>query len=104
MLGLNENRKEALHDISKAELMRRMKAYYDVAVSNEELDGLSPWAYHKCRVLRCPGNAQTNCLRESDFVTKIWSLRLQTIRPAVGLRREERESLESCETGTLDSI
>jgi hypothetical protein len=42
MLGLNENRKEALHDISKAELVRRIKAYYDASVSNEELERLHP--------------------------------------------------------------
>jgi Type ISP C-terminal specificity domain/N-6 DNA Methylase len=37
MLGLNENRKEALHDISQTELAGRMKAYYDASVSDEEL-------------------------------------------------------------------
>jgi type ISP restriction-modification system protein/N-6 DNA methylase len=42
MLGLNENRGEALHDISRAEITRRMKAYYDPSVSMESLRELNP--------------------------------------------------------------
>jgi len=42
MLGLNENRGEALHDISREEIVRRMKAYYDPAVSSDALRALHP--------------------------------------------------------------
>jgi len=84
--------------------MRRMKAYYDVAVSNEELDGLHPGLITNAASFDAPATRK-RLLRESGFRDE--NLRrfvFQTIRPAVGLRREERESLESCETGTLDSI
>ena len=37
MLGLNENRGEALHDISREEIVRRMKAYYDPGVPFDAL-------------------------------------------------------------------
>ncbi len=42
MLGLNENRGEALHDISREEIVRRMKAYYDPGVSTDALRDFHP--------------------------------------------------------------
>jgi hypothetical protein len=37
LLGLNDNRKQATHDISKTVISQRMKAYYDPAVPNDEI-------------------------------------------------------------------
>jgi Type ISP C-terminal specificity domain len=42
MLGLNENRGEALHDISREKIAERMKAYYDPAVPLDALGELHP--------------------------------------------------------------
>jgi len=40
MLGLNDNRMQATHDISKLGISQRMKAYYDPAVPYEEIAAL----------------------------------------------------------------
>ena len=40
LLGLNDNRMQATHDISKAEISRRMKAYYDPAIPFEDIAAL----------------------------------------------------------------
>jgi len=37
MLGLNDNRMQGTHDVSQAEISRRMRAYYDPAVPFEEI-------------------------------------------------------------------
>jgi hypothetical protein len=42
MLGLNENRGEALHDMSREEIVRRMRAYYDRTVSFDALRDFHP--------------------------------------------------------------
>ena len=42
MLGLNENRGEALHDISLETITRRMKAYYDPVIHSDEIRALHP--------------------------------------------------------------
>ena len=42
ILGLNENRHQALHDFSKDSLVARMRAYYDPSVAFDELRHLHP--------------------------------------------------------------
>lgn len=40
MLGLNDNRGQATHDLSRSVLAARMAAYYDAGTSLEEVAGL----------------------------------------------------------------
>jgi hypothetical protein len=42
LLGLNDNRGQAPHDIARSELVKRMQAYYDPAVTTEKLAQLHP--------------------------------------------------------------
>lgn len=42
MLGLNDNRAQATHDMDRATIVRRMRAYYDATVSEPTLRALHP--------------------------------------------------------------
>jgi hypothetical protein len=100
LLGLNDNRMQATHDISRPEIVRRMIAYYDRGTPFEEIATLhigltSDAASFNARETRT--RLQTQSRYEEDHVMRFWfkpfDLRWAYVEPIGNLWNRSRPEL-----------